>query len=93
MAPLKNGSAQPMGVRVGELITSAACWHASGIGLARRAAGRFSLHEISRLAWRAMQKNAGAGWNHVSCTPFRGREEEVRSIYPTASTLFLRLFC
>jgi len=29
MAPLKNGSSQPMGVRVGELITFAACWHAA----------------------------------------------------------------
>ena len=84
-----------MGVRVSGLITFAACWHLASVwlGVLGRAAGRFSLHEISRLAWRAMQKNAGAGWNHVSCTPFLGREQEVRSIYPTASPLFLRLFC
>lgn len=78
-----------MGVRVSELITFAACWHLASVwlGVLGCAAGRFSLHEISRLAWRAMQKNAGAGWNHVSCTPFLGREQEVRSIYPTASAL------
>ena len=47
-----------MGVRVGELITFAACWHAATaiwLGVLGRAASRFGLHEISRLAWRAMQ--------------------------------------
>ena len=82
-----------MGVRVGELITFAACWHAVTaiwLGVLGRvlACMRFPVWLGARC-----RTNVGVGWNHVSCTPFRGREEEVRSIYPTASALFLRLLC